>query len=397
MREDRMLCRYTGTMRPVVCSQPPQSSPPTGSGQGSPGLLARLRERIRYLHYSLRTEQAYVYWARALIRYHGMRHPRDLGQGDVERFLAHLANERHVSVSTHKQALCALLFLYREVLGQELPWMQHLGRPKSRVRVPTVLSREEVARLLAAIDGAHGVIARTLYGTGMRLLECLRLRTKDVDFDRSVIVVREGKGGKDRVVMLPEALRAPLKLQLADARRLWERDRVAGVPGVELPDALAIKYPRAPESWNWFWVWPAAALSTDPRSRIRRRHHLYPETIGRAIARAAGAANIGKRVTAHTLRHSFATHLLESGVDIRRVQELLGHSDVSTTMIYTHVLKSGAAGTPSPLDGLGLGATSHAAEVHAPVGAASAPVQPPPIPARTTADRSHRFGTTSDE
>lgn len=397
MREGRMLCRYMGAMRPIVCSQPPQSSPPTGSGQGSPGLLARLRERIRYLHYSLRTEQAYVHWARAFVRYHGMRHPRDLGRVEVERFLAHLANERHVSVSTHKQALCALLFLYREVLGQELPWMQDLGRPKSRVRVPTVLSREEVARLLAEIDGARGVIARTLYGTGMRLLECLRLRTEDVDFDRSVIVVREGKGGKDRVVMLPEALRAPLKMQLADARKLWERDRIAGAPGVELPDALAVKYPRAPESWNWFWVWPAAAPSTDPRSRTRRRYHLYPETIGRAIARAAGAANIGKRVTAHTLRHSFATHLLESGVDIRRVQELLGHSDVSTTMIYTHVLESGAAGTPSPLDGLVLGAASHAAESDAPAGADSARAQPPPILARTTADRSHRFRTTSDE
>jgi len=341
-------------MRPVVCSQAPESAPRSGSGPGSPRLLARLRERIRYLHYSLRTEQAYVYWARAFVRYHGMCHPRDLGQGEVEQFLAHLASERQVSVSTHKQALCALLFLYREVLGQELPWMQDLGRPKSRVRVPTVLSREEVARLLTVIGGAHGVIARTLYGTGMRLLECLRLRTKDVDFDRSVIVVREGKGGKDRVVMLPEALRAPLKLQLADARKLWERDRVAGVPGVELPDALA-------------------------------------------IARAAGAANTGKRVTAHTLRHSFATHLLEAGIDIRRVQELLGHSDVSTTMTYTHVLKCGAAGTPSPLDGLVLGATAHAAEVRALVGAALTSAQPPPIPARTTAERSHRFGTTADE
>lgn len=341
-------------MRPVADRRPPDCSPAAGSGAGSPGLFARLRERIRYLHYSLRTEQAYVHWARAFVRYHGMRHPRELGQVEVEGFLTHLANERHVSVSTHKQALCALLFLYREVLGQELPWMQDLGRPKSRVRVPTVLSREEVARLLAAIDGVPGVVARTLYGTGMRLLECTRLRTKDVDFDRSVIVVREGKGGKDRVVMLPEALRAPLKRQLAEARKLWESDRVAGVPGVELPEALAVKYPRAPQSWSWFWVWPAASLSTDPRTRIRRRHHVYPETIGRAIARAAVAAQIGKRVTAHTLRHSFATHLLESGVDIRRVQELLGHSDVSTTMIYTHVLRSGAAGTPSPLDGLAL-------------------------------------------
>lgn len=284
-----------------------------------------------------------------------MRHPRDLGQAEVERFLAHLANERRVSVSTHKQALCAVLFLYREVLGQELPWMQDLGRPKSRVRVPTVLSREEAACLLGAIEGTPGLIARTLYGTGMRLMECLRLRTKDIDFDRSAIVVREGKGGKDRVVMLPETLRESLKRQLAGARQTWERDRAGGAPGVELPDALAIKYPCASESWSWFWVWPAAALSVDPRSRVCRRHHLYQEMAGRAIVRAAAAARIDKRVTAHTLRHSFATHLLESGVDIRRVQELLGHSDVSTTMIYTHVLKAGSAGTPSPLDGLAIG------------------------------------------
>jgi integron integrase len=325
-----------------------------------PRLISSLRERIRYLHYSLRTEQAYVYWVRAFVRYSGMRHPRELGQGDVERFLSFLANERHVSVSTHKQALCALLFLYREVLGHELPWMEKLGRPKARVRVPTVLSREEVARLLGAIVETHGVIARALYGTGMRLAECLKLRVKDVDFDRSVIVVREGKGGKDRVVMLPETLREPLRLQLSRARELWMRDRADGVPGVEMPNALAVKLPRAGESWSWFWVWPASALSVDPRSRVRRRHHLHHEAIGRAISRGANAARIGKRVTAHTLRHSFATHLLESGVDIRRVQELLGHSDVSTTMIYTHVLKSSAAGMPSPLDGLLVDVPVHA-------------------------------------
>ncbi|HEY0872685.1 MAG TPA: integron integrase [Vicinamibacterales bacterium] len=336
-------------------------------GTRSPGLLSRLRERIRYLHYSLRTEQAYVYWTRSFVRYCGMRHPRDLGQHDVERFLAHLANERRVSVSTHKQALCALLFLYREVLGAELPWMQELGRPKSRVRVPVVLSREEVARLLGAFSASslQGLIARTLYGTGMRLTECLKLRTKDVDFDRSVVVVREGKGGKDRVVMLPEALREPLRAQLERAREMWARDRASGVPGVELPDALAVKLPRAGESWNWFWAWPGNSLSVDPRTGIRRRHHLYHETIGRAIARAAAVARIGKRVTAHTLRHSFATHLLESGVDIRRVQELLGHSDVSTTMIYTHVLKSSAAGTPSPLDGLLIDASTAAVQGNA--------------------------------
>lgn len=354
-----LLCKYTGTMQITARTDHSPSSPTVARRPSEPPrLLACLRERIRYLHYSLRTEQAYVYWARTFVRYHGMRHPRDMGQAEVELFLAHLANERHVSVSTHKQALCAILFLYREVLGQELPWMQNLGRPKSRIRVPVVLSREEVARLLSAIDGTSGLIARTLYGTGMRLMECLRLRTKDVDFDRSVIVVREGKGGKDRLVMLPETLREPLKRQLADVRRTWERDRAGKIPGVELPDALAMKYPRAPESWTWFWCWPAAALSTDPRSGVRRRHHLYQETIDRAIGRGAALARIDKRVTAHVLRHSFATHLLESGVDIRRVQELLGHSDVSTTMIYTHVLKAGAAGTPSPLDGLCTGSAA---------------------------------------
>lgn len=354
----RWLCEYTAMMS--TFSSESRSGNPEAAEQpslGRPRLLTSLRERIRYMHYSLRTEQAYVHWARAFVRYSGMRHPRELGQVEVERFLAHLANERRVSASTHKQALCAVLFLYREVLGDELPWMACIGRPKSQVRVPTVLSREEVARLLNTMTGVPGMISRALYGTGMRLMECLRLRIKDVDFDRSVIVVRDGKGGKDRVVMLPEALRGPLRQQLACARDIWEQDRAGGVPGIELPDALSAKYPRAPASWSWFWVWPAKGLSIDPRSGERRRHHFYQETIGRAIARGAGSAQIGKRVTAHALRHSFATHLLESGVDIRRVQELLGHSDVSTTMIYTHVLKAGAAGTPSPLDGLVTGPT----------------------------------------
>jgi len=304
-----------------------------------------VRERIRYCHYSLRTEQTYVYWVRWFIRHQGLRHPR-------EAFLRYRAVQRGVSASAHKQALCAILFLYREVLGVELPWMQDLPRPKTRVRVPVVLSRDEVARVLAHVAPEFRVVAQLLYGTGLRLIECLRLRIKDVDFDRGLIIVREGKGAKDRVVMLPSSLRGVLGEQIVVARAVWARDRAAARPGVELPDALARKYPRAACSWNWFWLWPSPEERLDPRSGVRRRHHRYEDRVGRAISSAAAAAGLAKRVTAHPLRHSFATHLLESGVDIRRVQELLGHSDVSTTMIYTHALKSSATGLPSPLDTL---------------------------------------------
>lgn len=320
----------------------------------SPRLLDQLRERIRYCHYSLRTEQSYVHWVRYFIRFSGMRHPREMGAPEVEAFLRHLAAQRQVSASTHKQALCALLFLYRQVLDLDLPWMENLERPKARVRVPVVLSREEVARLLAHVDRRHDLIARLLYGAGLRLLECLSLRIKDIDFDRAVIVVRSGKGNKDRVVMLPAALRDALRAQIAHARSVWAADRAAGRPGVAMPDALQAKFPRAGQTWAWFWLWPAREESVDPRTGVRRRHHQHEDRVGRAIARAAAAAGLAKRVTAHTLRHSFATHLLEGGVDIRRVQELLGHSDVSTTMIYTHVLRSAACGLPSPLDALPL-------------------------------------------
>lgn len=315
-------------------------------------ILGQLRERLRYLHYSLRTEQNYVYWARYFIRFHGLRHPREMGQAEVEAFLTMLANERQVSASTHRQALSALLFLYKEVVAQDLPWLPQIGRPNGHKRIPTVLSVPEVERLFAFLDGECGLLARLLYGTGMRLMEGLSLRVKDVDFQRQAIVVREGKGAKDRVVMLPQTLREPLRQQLQQARRTWESDRLRGRSGVFMPDALDAKYPRAGRSWPWFWVFPAQRMAVDPRTGVERRHHVYPERLARALKRSVALAGIDKHVSVHTLRHSFATHLLQSGTDIRTVQELLGHSDVSTTMIYTHVLKVAAGGTRSPLDAL---------------------------------------------
>ncbi len=315
-------------------------------------LLDQLRERIRYCHYSLRTEQAYVFWARRFIRYHGVRHPRQMGGREVQAFLTHLATEKGVSPSTHKQALAALLFLYRQVLEVDLPWMQDIGRPKAPVRVPEVLSRAEVSRLLAGVDDDCSVIVSLLYGTGMRLAECLTLRIKDVDFDRRTIVVRAGKGGKDRVVMLPGPLIGKLKGQVERSHAIWAEDRALRIAGVALPDTVRRKTLRAGESWSWHWVFPSASLWWDPRGEGRRRHHIYEQRISRAIARAALRTQIPKRVTAHTLRHSFATHLLDAGISIRRVQELLGHTDVSTTMVYTHVLSNSAAGTASPLESL---------------------------------------------
>jgi len=317
-----------------------------------PRLLDQLRERIRYQHYSIRTEQAYVYWVDAFIRFHAMRHPAEMAGPEVESFLSWLANERKVAAATHKQALSALLFLYQKVLGQDIPWMTEIGRPKERVRLPVVLTHNEVVRVFEKLPDEHRLMGQLLYGTGMRIMEGVRLRVKDVDFARRAIVVREGKGAKDRVVMLPASLMPALRDQVDAARRLWARDRKAGRAGVHLPHALARKYPRAEESFNWFWVFPHAKLSLDPRTDVERRHHVQEQTFQRAFKRALEAAGIDKPATPHTLRHSFATHLLQSGYDIRTVQELLGHSDVSTTMIYTHVLKVGGGGVRSPLDAL---------------------------------------------
>jgi integron integrase len=314
-------------------------------------LLDQVRERLRYHHYSLSTERCYVMWIKTYIRFQGLRHPRDMDQAEVEQFLSYLANARRVSASTHKQALAALLFLYKNVLGIELPWMQEIGRPRTPHRLPVVLSRDEVGRLFRAATGVYQLIFRLLYGTGMRKLECLQLRVKDLDLERRQIIVREGKGNKDRITVLPSTLEGPLRRQLEYTQSLWTVDRQLGRPGVETPLPVQHRYPRAGESWAWFWVFPADHESIDPRSGVRRRHHLYEGTLGTAIKRAAARARIGKPIGTHTLRHSFATHLLENGQDIRTIQELLGHRHVDTTMIYTHVLNR-ALGVRSPLDQL---------------------------------------------
>ena len=315
-------------------------------------LLEQLSDRIRVKHYSIRTEQAYSDWVRRFILFHGKRHPREMGAKEVEAFLTHLAVAGRVSASTQNQAKSALLFLYQEVLETELPWLDEVESAKATKRLPVVLTPAEVQRLLAPIEGTVGLILRLLYGTGMRIMECLRLRVKDVDFARGEILVREGKGFKDRVTMLPEKLLVPLSEHLARVKTLHEADLADGFGEVYLPWALERKYPNAAREWAWQYVFVAAKRSVDPRSGAVRRHHVGAQSIQRAMRDALRHAGISKPATPHTLRHSFATSLLESGYDIRTVQELLGHADVSTTMIYTHVLRRGGRGVRSPFDAL---------------------------------------------
>jgi integron integrase len=320
----------------------------------APRLLDQVRGKIRLKHYSLRTEQAYVDWIKRFIRHFGKRHPRELGASDVEAFLTHLAVAGRVAASTQNQAKSALLFLYREVLGTELPWLDNVEQAKAPRRLPVVMTRDEVQAVLSRLSGTHWLICGLLYGSGMRLMECLRLRVKDIDFARGEILVRDGKGFKDRVTMLPAMVAGPLREQFSRVRALHERDLAGGGGEVFLPYALARKYPRAGREWGWQYVFPSVQLSTDPRDGCVRRHHLQDQAVQRAIKGAVHAAGIVKPATPHTLRHSFATHLLEGGYDIRTVQELLGHSDVKTTMIYTHVLNKGGRGVVSPIDRMGL-------------------------------------------
>ena len=321
-----------------------------------PKLLDIVRGKIRLKHYSIRTEQAYTDWIKRYILHFDKRHPKDLGAAEVEQFLTYLAVVGKVSANTQNQAKSALLFLYKEVLHNELPWLDELQQAKTPKRLPVVLTQDEVGKILSRLEGTHHLVVSLLYGTGMRILEALRLRIKDVDFSRKEILIRDGKGSKDRVTMLPVSLIAPLKSHVDKVKSLHEADLAKGYGEVYMPQALGKKYPYAARDWAWQYVFPSGKLSVDPRSvtesvtGITRRHHVQDQAIQRAVRQAVVDAGITKSATPHTLRHSFATHLLERGYDIRTVQELLGHSDVATTMIYTHVLNKGGRGVNSPLD-----------------------------------------------
>jgi integron integrase len=307
---------------------------------------------IRARHYSRRTEEAYTSWVRQYILFHNRRHPKDLGAREVGQFLTWLAAERQVASATQNQALSALLFLYKDVLNLDIGDLGQVPRAKPSTHVPVVMSMAEVRTVLAHLEGVPNLVASLLYGAGLRLQECLELRVKDIDFDRREITVRRGKGQKDRRVMLPDTIRNRLEAHLAEARRTHERDLAAGFGRVVLPDALERKFPNAPTEWRWQFVFPAARICRDARFGPPTRFHLHESAVQRAVTEAARRSGVTKRVTCHTFRHSFATHLLESGSDIRTVQELLGHADVSTTMVYTHVLNRGGLGVRSPMDRL---------------------------------------------
>jgi integron integrase len=324
-----------------------EPEPPPARG---PRLLDHVREAARVRHFSRRTESAYVGWIRRFIFFHGKRHPAEMGAPEVTQFLTALAVQGRVAASTQNQALSALLFLYRDVLGHHLPWLDEVVRAKRPARLPVVLTPEEVRALLGRMHGVPRLMATLLYGAGLRLLECAHLRVKDVDFARNQLTVRSGKGDKDRATMLPAVVKADLARHLERAKRQHEEDLRHGAGWVELPSALARKYPNAGREWPWQWVFPATRFYLDAATGQRRRHHLHESVLQRAVREAVLRTGIPKRVTCHTFRHSFATHLLEDRQDIRTVQELLGHRDVSTTMIYTHVLNRGPAGVQSPAD-----------------------------------------------
>jgi integron integrase len=334
--------------------QRPETAPRVGSPQPplqpKTKLLHSLRANLRLRHFSPRTEEAYVGWVRRFVRFHGVRHPAELGEREVQAFLTYLAVERRVSAATQTQALSALLFLYRDVLERPLGVLSPFPRARAPVRLPVVLTREEVGRVMAGLRDEPRLVAMLLYGSGLRLLEAMTLRVKDLDLERGELWIRRAKGAKDRVTVLAESVREPLERHLAAVRAQHERDVLVGAGWVELPDALGRKYPGAGQAWPWQWVFPARRRYRDPVTGQVRRHHLHESVVQRAVAVAVRASGIGKRASSHTFRHSFATHLLESGYDIRTVQELLGHRDVSTTMVYTHVLNRGGRGVRSPAD-----------------------------------------------
>jgi integron integrase len=348
-----LLSRSTREVRYPFCGdhRPALAVRETGPAEvPRPRLLDRVRQALRARHYSRRTEEAYVAWIRRYIFFHGKRHPVEMGAPELTRFLTSLAIDGQVAASTQNQALSALLFLYRDVLGIDLPWLDEIVRAKRPERLPVVLTREEVRAVLERLEGTPRLMARLLYGAGLRVLECCRLRVQDVDFGASQIVVRRGKGDKDRVTMLPVVFRDELARHLAVVRAQHEADLAAGAGWVELPTALLRKYPNAGREWVWQWVFPATRIYRDRLTGQLRRHHLHESVLQRAMRDACRRAGLAKRASPHTLRHSFATHLLEDNHDIRTVQELLGHRDVNTTMIYTHVLNRGPAGVQSPAD-----------------------------------------------
>jgi integron integrase len=312
--------------------------------------MDQLRDTLKRLHYSPRTAEAYSGWVRQYIAFHGMRHPRDLARPEIEAFLTHLAVGRNVSASTQNQALSAVLFLYRKVLGQGMEWIEAPERARRPKRLPVVLTRAETVRVLRAMNGIPRLVASLLYGSGLRLLEALTLRVKDVDFARNAILIRNAKGQKDRHTVLPEKVGQDLQRHLQDVRRIHDGDLARGFGRAPLPEALAVKYPNADRSWPWQWVFPATSRYFDREAGTERRHHLHESVVQKAMKRAVEDSGIAKPATCHTLRHSFATHLLESGYDIRTIQELLGHSDVRVTMVYTHVLNRGSHGIRSPID-----------------------------------------------
>lgn len=322
---------------------------------GQPKLLDLVRDRLRFMHYSLRTEETYLIWIKRFILFHGKRHPLEMGAKEVEAFLTNLAVEHSVAANTQNLALSAILFLYREVLRVQLPWVEQFTRAKKPQRLPTVLSVIEMQHLLQQVELLKPplpLVIRLLYGTGMRLMEGVRLRVKDVDLSMRQITVREGKGNKDRMTMLPESLLEPMARQLRERKRLYDEDFAKGQASVWLPNALAVKYPNAAQEWAWQYVFVAKGFSTDPLTGQEQRHHLDEKMVQRHLKTASHEAKIAKPVSPHVLRHSFATHLLQNGYDIRTIQQLLGHRDVSTTMIYTHVLNKGGQGVTSPLDQL---------------------------------------------
>jgi len=341
------------TTLPGPWPPPSGAPPPEGAAASPPRLLDRVREAVRTPHYSLRTEEAYVGWTRRYVLFHKKRHPQEMGEAEINAFLTDLAVRLHVSASTQNQATSALLFLYRHLLGKPAGSLDGIVRARRPTRLPAVLTRSEVRRVLARMHGTPKIVAILLYGSGMRLLECLRLRVKDLDFAAGRIVVRDAKSRKDRRVPLPEKVRPALATWLSRVKALHERDLAEGFGAVWVPEALDRKYPACQRAWGWQWVFPAEHRSIDPRTQVERRHHLHESVLQRAVHQAVRDLEIGKPVNCHTFRHSFATHLLEQGYDIRTIQELLGHSDVRTTMIYTHVLnRSGGRGIQSPADTL---------------------------------------------